>query len=438
MLELPSDRPHPKTRSYRGGLLTRSLDADLTANMRDFNRANGATDFMTLISAFGLLLSRYSGQHDLLIGSPVANRRLRECEDLAGMFVNTLALRWCDGETPDFAALVKETRRRCLRVYANQDLPFELLVDHLQPERSLMHSPLFQVMFVMQNAPLEQLVFDGTETRLLEPPVTVSKFDLTLYVEPSGDGFVTRWEYNADIFDEEAGRLLTAGSYLVSDSVHLHSNGRDTDAHLEIGFRFHPVGYAPKFKDSFFNAQGNGVDISVEGDAKDQELHAYQVLTQNTKVITFEPHLHAPGERMCLEAIWGYSVETISCVGYDHNWVRGYGFEDNYTPLLPKGTILHITGYFDNTKANPNVPDPRNWQGSGNRSVTNMFIDLGIRVTMTDEQFKEEMETRRRNLNLGPNDHVIGCPLCLAPLVWPLESDSANANEQLDDKVAGN
>uniref|UniRef100_UPI001865FBD0 non-ribosomal peptide synthetase n=1 Tax=Nisaea nitritireducens TaxID=568392 RepID=UPI001865FBD0 len=202
LIELPSDRPHPKTRSYRGGLLTRTLDAGLTEKIRGFNRGHGATDFMTLISAFGLLLSRYSGQQDLLIGSPVANRRLRECEDLAGMFVNTLALRWRDDDASDFAALVAETRRRCLRAYANQDLPFELLVDHLQPERSLMHSPLFQVMFAMQNAPLEHLVLDGVETCLLAPPATVSKFDLTLYVEPSDDGFVTRWEYNADIFDE--------------------------------------------------------------------------------------------------------------------------------------------------------------------------------------------------------------------------------------------
>ncbi|WP_339852591.1 amino acid adenylation domain-containing protein, partial [uncultured Nisaea sp.] len=202
LLELPADRPHPKTRSYRGGLVTRALDPALAAKLRAFNRAESATDFMTLISAFGLLLSRYSDQHDLLIGSPVANRRLRECEDLAGMFVNILTLRWRDEDLPDFSALVAETRRRCLRAYANQDLPFELLVDHLHPERSLVHSPLFQVMFVMQNAPMERLVFDGTEARPLAPPVAVSKFDLTLYVEPDGDGFVTRWEYNADIFDE--------------------------------------------------------------------------------------------------------------------------------------------------------------------------------------------------------------------------------------------
>jgi hypothetical protein len=137
--------------------------------------------------------------------------------------------------------------------------------------------------------------------------------------------------------------------------------------------------------------------------------------------VTFEPHLHAPGERMCLEAIWGYTVETLSCVGYDHNWVRGYTFGEDSAPLLPTGTVLHIVGYMNNTDTNPNVPDSRNWQGSGNRSVTNMFIDLGMRVAMSEDQFLQEMADRRRKLDLGPNDHVIGCPLCLAPLVAPVE-----------------
>ena len=235
---------------------------------------------------------------------------------------------------------------------------------------------------------------------------------------------VTSWPVhevgrNPDIFDPDGGRLLKAGSWVYSDSVHLHSNGLDTTGHLEIGFRFHPKGYEPKYERALVGL-GNGVDISIAGNETDQELHAYSVLNQHTKIITFEPHLHAPGERMCLEAIWGYTVETLSCVGYDHNWVRGYPYEDDAAPLLPKGTILHIVGYMNNTETNPNVPDPRNWQGSGNRSVTNMFIDLGIRVAMSDEQFMEEMEQRRQKLNLGPNDHVIGCPLCLAPLVAPV------------------
>ena len=224
---------------------------------------------------------------------------------------------------------------------------------------------------------------------------------------------------NPDIFDPDSGRLLKKGSYVVSDSVHLHSTGVDTTGHLMIGFRFHPVGYEPKYRPALFGL-GNGVDISITGDQDSQELHAYAVLEQHTKIVTFEPHLHAPGERMCLEAIWGYTVETLTCVGYDHNWVRGYTYADHTAPLLPKGTVLHIVGYMNNTKTNPNVPDSRNWQGSGNRSVTNMFIDLGMRVSLSEEQFLQEMADRRTELNLGPNDHQIGCPLCLAPLVAPV------------------
>ena len=106
------------------------------------------------------------------------------------------------------------------------------------------------------------------------------------------------------------------------------------------------------------------------------------------------------------------NIETLTCVGYDHNWVRTYEYEDDYAPLLPKGTIMHIVGYMDNSPTNRNIPDPRNWQGSGNRSVANMFIDLGLGVQLSDEEFVAAMAERREKLNIGPNDHVIGCPLC--------------------------
>jgi hypothetical protein len=113
---------------------------------------------------------------------------------------------------------------------------------------------------------------------------------------------------------------------------------------------------------------------------------------------------------MCLEAIWGYNIQTLNCVGYDHNWVRGYHYAEDSAPLLPKGAIVHIIGYMDNSPSNKNVPDPRNWQGSGNRSVANMFIDLGNRVALTDEQFQEEM-AKRREAHPG-KDVILGCPLC--------------------------
>ena len=197
----------------------------------------------------------------------------------------------------------------------------------------------------------------------------------------------------------EPARLLKAGSSIVSDSVHLHSNGRDTKAHLEIGFKFVPEGLQAGIQARSYSL-GNGVDIDIRPMEANQQLHAYAVLKENTKIISFEPHLHAPGMRMCLEAIWGYNIQTLNCVGYDHNWVRGYDYDDDAAPLLPKGTILHIIGYMDNSPSNKNVPDPRNWQGSGNRSVANMFIDLGKRVSLTDEQFQAEMAKRREKLHL--------------------------------------
>jgi len=236
---------------------------------------------------------------------------------------------------------------------------------------------------------------------------------------------------NPDFFDEDAAPLLKVGSQIASESAHLHSTGIDTRARLQFGFEFYPEDYQPKYRRTGLSL-GDGLNISVSPLRDNQELHAYEVLEQHTKIISFEPHLHAQGDRMCLEAIWDDMIETLSCVGYDHNWVRTYSFADNYEPLLPKGTILHIIGYMDNTEDNFNVPDPRNWQGSGNRSITNMFIDLGMRVQMTDEQFVEAMVERREVFDIGPNDHVIGCPLCLAniPLLEdePMDEPEAEAS----------
>ena len=219
---------------------------------------------------------------------------------------------------------------------------------------------------------------------------------------------------NPDIFDPRAGRLLQAGSTIVTSSTHLHSNGRDTTAHLEVGFQFHPKGYEPEYRTASVQGltPGNGVDIDIRPMTSNQVLHAYEVLEQPMKITTFEPHLHAAGSRMCMEAIWGYSIQTLTCAGYDHSWVRAYAYADDAAPLLPRGTILHIIGYMDTSPANRNVADPRNWQGAGNRSVANMFIELGMKIPLTEEQFQEEMAQRRKNLGLTANDMVIGCPLC--------------------------
>ena len=215
---------------------------------------------------------------------------------------------------------------------------------------------------------------------------------------------------NADHFDPLAGRLLKAGDEVFFNSVHMHANGEETTAHLRLGFKFHPRGFEPQRR-VLPLVFGNG-EIDLRAMEADQQVHLYATLQEHTKLSTFEPHMHAAGVRMCLEAIWGGRTETLSCAGYDHNWVKVYKYGDDAAPLLPKGTLLHVTAYFDNTPSNKNVVDPRNWGGLGHRSIDNMAILIAPALALTDEQFAEEMATRRERLDLAAGESVLGCPLC--------------------------
>ena len=251
--------------------------------------------------------------------------------------------------------------------------------------------------------------------------------------ESLGSRDATRWPThevgrNADIFPPEAGLPMPAGSVLHLRNAHIHANGRETRSHLKFAFKLHPPGYEPDLK-YVRNTVGNGVDIDMKPMQAGQELHAYSVLEQHTKLLVFEPHQHAPGTRMCLEAIWGHNIQTLNCTGYDHNWVKQYVYQDDHAPLLPKGTILHLIGWHDTTQANRNVADPRNWSGGGRRSVANMFINLGKAVALTEEQFEQEMAQRRERLKLTKNDYVVGCPLC--QVEFPSQQQAAaNDNQQ--------
>ena len=158
---------------------------------------------MTLLAAFDVLLYRYTGTEDILVGSAIANRNLREIEGLIGFFVNTLVLRTDVSGNPTFSELLGRVRDMSLDAYAHQDLPFEMLVEALQPERSLSHTPLFQVMFILQNAPMSLVELAGLSATLLPVQSTTAKFDLTLSMENTATGLVGVWEYNTDLFDAD-------------------------------------------------------------------------------------------------------------------------------------------------------------------------------------------------------------------------------------------
>ena len=148
---------------------------------------------------------------------------------------------------------------------------------------------------------------------------------------------------------------------------------------------------------------------------------------ENTLLTIFEPHLHAAGVRMCLEAVYGSQVETLNCAGYNHSWVTVYTYDDDAAPLLPKGTILRTRAWFDTTPANKNIADPRNWTGMGHRSVDQMLLHLGRGIELSDEEFELAMAERIERLDLQPGQLVPGCPLC--PLAGASdESDAAEAD----------
>jgi hypothetical protein len=219
---------------------------------------------------------------------------------------------------------------------------------------------------------------------------------------------------NAEFFDPDAGKLVKAGSSLVFHTLHIHANGRDTTATMKIGFKFHPRGYKPKVHSRLLHIATNPDLIDIPAMAKDVRFDGIVTLQDNMKITVFEPHMHYPGVRQCLEATYGQTVETLSCAGYNHSWVLAYTYGDDVAPLLPKGTILRIIGYFDNSQTNPFVPDPRNWSGGGNRSIDNMNINIMQGIPLTDEEFEAALVERRKTLSPG-RKAVLGCPLCVLP-----------------------
>ncbi|AGY58063.1 non-ribosomal peptide synthetase [Gloeobacter kilaueensis] len=221
-LNLPTDYPRPPVQRHDGATHAFALPASLTKSLERLAAQESTTLFMVLLAAFKVLLSRYSRQEDIVVGTPIANRNRAEIEPLIGFFVNTLVLRTDLGGEPSFRELLARVRQVTLEAFDHQDLPFEKLVEHLQPERLLSHNPLFQVMFILQNAPrspdkIGELVLD-----LKEVESNTAKFDLTLAMEETAQGVAGVIEYDTDLFEmatieRMAGHLLTLLEAAVTD-----------------------------------------------------------------------------------------------------------------------------------------------------------------------------------------------------------------------------
>ena len=201
LLELPADRPRPAVQRYRGRDLRQELSSDLVLSLAAFCRAEGATFFMGLLTGFAALLQRYTGRADVVVGTPVAGRDREELEGLIGLFLNSLALRVGLAGDPGFGEALARTRETVLGAFANQELPFEKLVDELAPQRNLSHAPVYQVMLVLQNPSGDTLALPGVELSRIALAGSTSKLDLTLNAQEEGGRLRVRWLYNSDLFD---------------------------------------------------------------------------------------------------------------------------------------------------------------------------------------------------------------------------------------------
>jgi amino acid adenylation domain-containing protein len=210
VLQLPIDRPRPAVQTFVGARQNFSLSPTLTSALRELSRREGVTLFMVLLAAFQTLLARYTGQDDILVGSPIANRNRSEIEKLIGLFVNTLVLRTDMSGNPTFRELLKRVQQVALGAYTHEELPFEKLVEELQPERNMSHTPLFQVLFGLQSDPTTAVEPAGLTMHFQEIDSRTAKCDITLNMTERPDTIEAYLEYNTDLFDAATmTRLIT-------------------------------------------------------------------------------------------------------------------------------------------------------------------------------------------------------------------------------------
>lgn len=201
---------------------------------------------------------------------------------------------------------------------------------------------------------------------------------------------------NPTKYPDDVGALLPAGSAL-NFGIHIHSVGEALPVRLDVALKFYPKGYTPAHVLSSFSASPRFQHEELDLPAGDDNIRidGYTPVTRPMKLVTFVPHLHANGTRMCIEAIYPDGrTEMLNCSRWDHNWSRQYFYEDDAAPLLPAGTMIHLIAWFDNSASNPRNIEPRNWKGYGNRTIDDMAVLLSEAIYLTEEQFTAEVAAR--------------------------------------------
>ena len=229
LLEIPTDRPRPAVQTVNGASENIAFSPELSEKLKVLTRQEGVTLFMTLLAAYQTLLHRYSGQDDILVGSPIANRTNSKIEKLIGFFVNNLIMKADFSDNPEFTDLLAQVRENALEAYAHQDLPFEKLVEEIQPRRDPSHAPIFQVAFVLQNIPADRsMQLPGLTLKPVQSDAETAKYDLTLTMAEAGERLLGTMEYNSDLFDQSTIQRMLRHLEIILEAV-------SEDPEIQIG-----------------------------------------------------------------------------------------------------------------------------------------------------------------------------------------------------------
>ncbi|NJO27407.1 MAG: amino acid adenylation domain-containing protein [Richelia sp. SL_2_1] len=373
VLELPTDHPRPAIQTFRGATYSFKLSKELSSALNRLSQQQGTTLFMTLLAGFQTLLWRYTAQEDIVVGSPIANRNRTEIEGLIGFFVNTLVLRTNLAGNPSFEELLKRVREVALGAYAHQDLPFELLVERLQPQRDLSYAPLFQVMFVLQNAPMSALGLPGLTLTPLEGDNNTSKFDLTLYMTETESGLVGSLEYNTDLFEENSIQKMAAHLQTLLSGIIANPQQRLSELPLLTESEQHQllwewnnteVEYPLLCIHELFEAQVEKTPLSVAVIFENQQL-TYRQLNQ-----------------------WANQLaHYLQSLGVGSGVLVGICFEPSLEQMVSLLAVLKANGVY--VPLDPNYPQER---------LAFMLENSNVRTLLTQESLSEKISSQNAHI----------------------------------------
>ena len=384
VLELPTDRPRLAVQNFQGATESFSLSSDLSQALKQISQQAGITLFMTLLAAFKTLVYRYTGEGDIIVGSPTANRNRPEIEGLIGFFVNTLVLRTYLGDNPSFRQLLLRVQEVTSRAFDHQDLPFEKLVEEMQPERSLSHTPLFQVMFVLQNAPMPPLELP----ELILNPVMVdsktAKVDLSLSMTDTQQGLMGNLEYNTDLFEAATIKRMVGHFQTMLESIVVNPDQNLSDLPILTETERQTLlvtwnsTQTENLQDlcihELFEAQVEQTPDAVAVVFEGQQLTYWEL---NDKANQLAHHLRSLGVRP--EVLVGICVERSS-----------FALASLKEKMLPEASLLMIVGLLGILKAggayvplDPAYPQER---------LTWMLSDSHVSVLLTQKHLLVEQE----------------------------------------------